>query len=275
MRFVSLLAALTLAAGCGGPARTTQARFPGAALTFDRTTQDAKALEIADKVLAASGGAEKWNAAKQLKWKQSFTQDGKEVLGGEQAWDKWNGRHWGKANRGEEGALVVMRSLYEENGKAFMENPETGNLRKIDGGADAAIAQAKERWEFDTAILFMPFLLEEPGTKLEHAGESQSEDGKEQDVLKVTFDPKDLTRTATYYVAVDRETNMIARIEIQKAGKSESERLGYGVVKWEEAGGLKYPGQLQNLGLKSEVANFSGLTISSPDEDLWTPPPML
>ena len=50
MRFVSLIAALTLAlAACGGgSSRTTHARYPGAALTFDRTTQDPKALEIAD-----------------------------------------------------------------------------------------------------------------------------------------------------------------------------------------------------------------------------------
>ena len=108
MRFVSLLAALTLAAGCGGPARTTQARYPGAALTFDRTTQDAKALEIADKVLAASGGAAAWTAAKQLRWAQAVSLDGKVTLSGEQAWDKWNGRHWGSVDRGEDGSLVVV-----------------------------------------------------------------------------------------------------------------------------------------------------------------------
>lgn len=274
MRFASLIAALTLAlapACGGGSSRTTFARYPGAAVTFDRTAQDPKAVEIADKVVAAVGGADKWNTAKQLRWAQSVTHDGKEVVGGEQAWDRWNGRHWGRARR-EGGDIVVMRSIYEEDGKVFMDKQD--RLRKIEGGANEAIASAKERWEFDTALLFMPFLMVEPGTKLEHAGESQSEDGKPQDVLKVTFDPKDRTRTAVYFVAVDRETNMISRIEVQKAGKAETERLGYVVTQWSD-GPFKYPAQVQNLGLKSEVVSFKDVKISDPDEDLWTAPPML
>jgi hypothetical protein len=274
MRFVTLIAALMLAlAACGGPSRTTYARYPGSALTFDRTTADPKALEIADKVIAAVGGTAKWSTAKQYRWSQSITHDGKEVVGGEQAWDRWNGRHWGKANR-EGGALVVMRTLYAEDGKVFMEKPDSGLLRKIEGGADEAIKAAKERFEFDSSLLFMPFLLQEPGTKLEVAGEAQSEDGKEQDVLKVTFDPNDLERTATYYVVVDRETGLIARVEIQKRGKTEAERLGYGYTQWVD-GPVKYPGQVQNLGMKSEIVTFKDLKESAPDEDLWTPPPMI
>ena len=268
-----------MAACGGGSSRTTYARYPGAAMTFDRTMQDAKALEIADKVLAAHGGGEKWATAKQLRWTESIVHDGKEIIGGEQAWDRWNGRHWGRAKRpmqpgeSDQQFLVVMRSLYEEDGKVYMEKED--RLRKIEGGANEAIGQAKERWEFDTALMFMPWLLQEPGTKLEVAGEAQSEDGKPQDVLKVTFDPKDRTRTAVYFVVVDRETNMISRIEIQKAGRPETERLGYALQQWGDANGLKYPTQVQNIGLKSEVVSFSNLKISDPDEDLWTPPPML
>lgn len=271
MRFVSLLAALTLAIACG-PSRSTYARYPGGAVQFDRTSQDAKALELADQVLAAVGGAAKWTAAKQLRWGQAIQHDGKEVIGGEQAWDRWNGRHWGKARR-EGGDIVVMRSLYEDDAKVFMEKQE--KLRKIEGGADDAVKAARFRWEFDTAILFMPFLLQEPGTKLEVAGEAKSEDGKDQDVLKVTLDPKDRTRNAVYFVVIDRETHLIARIEIQKAGKAENEREGWTITEWSEAGGLKYPASVQNAGMKSEVALFSNLKVSDPEEDLWTPPPLM
>lgn len=274
MRLVSLAIALVLTAACGA-SRTTYARYPGGALTFDRTAQDAKALEIADKVIVAAGGTAKWNTAKQFRWQQSVAHDGKEMIGGEQAWDRWNGRHWGKARRGEDGAIVVMRSLYEEDGKVFMEKEDRLALRKIEGGAKEAIAASKERWEFDTALLFMPWLLQEPGTKLEYAGEAQSEDGKPQDAIKVTFDPKDMTRMGTFFVVVDRETNLIARVEIQKPGKSETERLGYAITAWQDAGGLKYPTTVQNIGLKSEVVTFKDLKISDPDDELWTPPPLM
>jgi hypothetical protein len=251
-----------------GPGRTTFARYPGGAAAFDRAASDPKALAIADKVLAAAGG-ERWKDAKQLRWGQIVTNDGKEVIAGEQAWDRWNGRHHGRAKR-EDGDLVVMRSLYEEGGHAFIDNGE--RLRKIEDGTKEALAAAKERWEFDTAVLFMAFLLEEPGAKLGYEGELAGDDGKPRDVLKLKFDPKDQTRTATYFVAVNRDTNQIDRIEIQKAGKGDNERLGFGVKAWIDGGGMKVPGSLENLGLKGEVITFKDLTIGEPDETLFVPP---
>lgn len=267
MRIVFLFALVLLACG---PGRTTFARYPGAAPTFERTTQDAKAVEVADRVIAAVGGGAKWSSAKQLKWSQAVTQDGKIIVEGEQAWDRWNGRHHARAKRGKEGDIVVMRPLYEDDGHVFM---DTGvKMKRIAGGAAEAIAAAKDRWEFDTAILFMPFLLQEPGTKLTYIGEADSEDGKKLDLIKVSLDPLDRTRTAVYQVAVSRDTNLITRIEIQKAGKSENERLGYSITQWLDAGGIKYPGTVENIGLKGEVVSFKELSIAEPDDVLFVPP---
>jgi hypothetical protein len=267
MRFALILAFLLLACG---PGRTTHARYPGGSVAFERTAQDQKALEIADKVVAAAGGTQKWSSVKQLRWTQAVTNDGKPILEGEQAWDRWNGRHHGRAARGEQGDIIVMRAIYEEAAHFYMKREH--KMRKIEGGAAEAVAAAKERWEFDTAILFMPFLLEEPGTKLDYAGEAQTDDGKQLDVLKVTFDPKDPTRTATYFVSIERDTNMIARIEIQKAGKSDNERLGYSITQWSEGGGLKFPSTVQNVGLASELVTFKDLTVGDPDDTLYVPP---
>lgn len=269
MRFVFLLALLLLACG---PGRTTHARYPGSTPTFDRAAQDAKALEIADRVLAAAGGAQKWAATKQLRWSQVVTHDGKPIVEGEQAWDRWNGRHHGRVKRGEEGDIIVMRSIYDEGGHVYMDRGDNKPLRKIEGGSQEALAAARERWEFDTAILFMPFLLEEPGTQLSYVGEAQSDDGKTLDVIKVVLDPKDRTRTATYQLQVTRDTNLIARYEIQKAGKGEDQRLGYGVTSWLDGGGLKVPGTVENLGFKGEVVTFKDLTVGEPDDVLFVPP---
>jgi hypothetical protein len=163
-----------------------------------------------------------------------------------------------------------MRPLYDDQGYVFM---DTGvKMKRIEGGSAEAIAAAKDRWEFDTAILFMPFLLEEPGTKLTYVGEADSEDGKKLDLIKVSLDPLDRTRTAVYQVAVSRETNLITRIEIQKAGKSENERLGYAITQWLDVGGLKYPGTVENIGFKGEIVSFKDLAIAEPDEVLFVPP---
>ncbi|NVB82627.1 MAG: hypothetical protein HOV81_29875 [Kofleriaceae bacterium] len=265
--FATLAAAALLACG---PGRSTFARYPGAPAAFDRSAQDPKALEIADKVVAAAGGTATWSTAKQLRWQQVISQDGKELLAGEQAWDRWNGRHYGRAKR-EGGDMVVMRDIYQGGGNAFIDNGQ--KLKKIDGGADQAVKTSRERWEFDTGVLFIPFLLEEPGTKLEYGGEVQGDDGKPRDLLKVSFDPKE--RQTKYQLVVNRDTNLIERIEIQQAGKSEDERLGYAVTQWIDAKGMKLPGTLENLGMKGEVVTYKDVTVGDPDEDLYVPPPML
>jgi len=269
MRIAPCIAALTLIA-CG-PGRTTFARYPGAAPTFDRASADPKALAVADKAIEAAGGAARWNDAKQLRWSQVVMLDGKEVIAGEQAWDRWNGRHHARARR-PDGDIVVMRPLYAQGGSAFVEDDK--QLHKMDNGTAASLAAARERWEFDTAVLFMPFLLEEPGTKLTYEAESNGDDGKPHDVLTVTF-PKDPTRGAVYHIAVSRETNMIDRVEIEKTGATTPGRLGYSLKDWHEGGGIKFPGTLQNLGLAGEVITFKDLTVSSPDDTLFVPPAMM
>ncbi|HEY5922529.1 MAG TPA: hypothetical protein VIV11_12695 [Kofleriaceae bacterium] len=254
-----------------GPGRTTFARYPGSSPTFDRASADPKALAVADKVIVAAGGAARWNEAKQLRWSQVVMLDGKQVIAGEQAWDRWNGRHHARVRR-EDGDVVVMRPLYEDGGSAFVDKDK--QLRKIESGSVESVAAARERWEFDTAMLFMPFLLEEPGTKLTYEAERNGQDGKPRDVLIVTF-PKDPTRRAVYHIDVNRETNMIDRIEIQKAGASSLERLGYSVKDWQDGGGIKFPGTLQNIGMPGEVITFKDLTVSEPDDTLFVPPAMM
>lgn len=275
MRITSLIFVATVAVGAAacGSSRTTYARYPQAAATFDRAAQDPKALEIADKLIAAAGGADKWSKAKQLKWDESITMDGKELVTGSQAWDRWNGRHNARARRDEDSHIVVIRELYGDVANAYLDNGQ--RMKKLDNGADQAIKTATERWEFDTAVLFMPFLLEEPGTKLEYVEELQDENGQPADIIKVTFDPTDKTRGSSYRIAVSRETNQVVRFEIQKPGGAENERLGYAVTEWLDAGGMKYPAKLENLGLKGEVITFKGLSAGDPDEDLYIPPPLL
>jgi hypothetical protein len=260
---------LSLVVSCG-PGRTTFARYPGGTAAFDRT-QDSMAIAVADHAIAAAGGLPAWQSAKQLRWSQSITQDGKVVIEGEQAWDRWNGRHHARAKHGKQGDIVVMRDLYEDKSWVFMDPGEGHRMKRIAGGSDEATAAAKERWEFDTAILFMPFLLEEPGTKLTYVGEQDTDDGKKVDVLKVMFDPADHTRGATYQIAVGKD-GLVSRIEIQKPGKSENEMLGYSVTKWMDGGGIKVPATIENLGLKGEVVTFAGLTIGAPDDTLFEPP---
>lgn len=254
--------------GACGPGRTTFATYPSGATTHDRAASDAKALEIADRVVAAAGGQERWAAARQLRWSESVTRDGV-ALELEEAWDRWNGRHHQRL-RTPAGDLVVMRHLYDSSGTAFgVSGRNRASLGKEE--IERAMASARERWSFDSTLLFLPFLLHAPGSKLELAGEFAEEGQPPYDVLKLTFDPKDPTRTSTYYAMVNRETNQIQRIEIVKAGDPDTKRLGYRVEGWVEVGGLKLGTVYKNVGVPGAVITFSNITAGEPDESLYVP----
>ncbi|HEU4729996.1 MAG TPA: hypothetical protein VFT22_18995 [Kofleriaceae bacterium] len=263
-----------LAAGGCGARRTTFARHPEAAAAFDRTASDPKALEIADQVLAAAGGADKWNATRQIRWSVSVTtgQAGMAPIQIEAAWDRWNGRHYQRL-RGEGGDVVVMRNLYESGGTGYYQSgPVTRTL--LSGDMDHALGNARERWELDTGLMLLPFLLESPGTKLTLAGEAPGEPGQPPlDDLKVTFDPRDPTRTDTYHAIIDRSTHQIARIEIVRHGDPDTKRLGYKVSRWIDIGsGMKLGTVYENLGMVGEVITFTSIAADpEPDETLYVP----
>jgi len=267
------LTALVLAlVGCGA-SRTTFALYPTASAVFDRAGSDPKAVEIADRVIAAAGGQDKWNAVRQVRWSESVTtgEAGRPPITFDEAWDRWNGRHYQQIH-GEGGDVVVMRSLYEASGTAYRQSGSaTQTLPRAD--RDGAISNARERWEFDTGLLLMPFLLEAPGAKLTLVGEVPGEAGQPPlDDLKVTFDPKDPTRTSTIHAIVNRGTNQIDRIEIVKAGDPDTKRIGYKATSWVDVGALKLATVYQNIGVAAEVVTFSKVEAApEADETLYVP----
>jgi hypothetical protein len=274
IRLTLASAALVILALCGcGPGRTTFAVHPSAAPAFDRAGSDPKAVEIADRVIAAAGGQDKWAAAKQIRWSEAVASGdpGKPPVTLDEAWDRWNGRHHLVLHTAA-GDIIVMRGLYDGHGAAFG-GGEGGMQKLTKQETDHAIADARERWEFDATTLLIPFLLESPGVKLGMVGERPGEAGQPAlDELKMSFDPKDQTRTLTYYVLVDRSTNQIQRLEIVKAGDPDTKRVGYKLASWVEVGGLKLPTVFQNVAFAGAVITYSSITVSGePDERLYVP----
>jgi len=261
---------LGLASSCG-PGRTTFAAHPSGAPAFDRAGSDPKAIEIADGVIAASGGHGKWAAAKQIRWSQSVAiEAGKPPVTFEEAWDRWNGRHHLRLHTAA-GDIIVMRGLYDGKGAVF--GQAGGPMQKLTKEeTERVMADARDRWEFDSTTLLIGFLLESPGVKLAMIGERPGEGGEPPlDEIKVSFDPKDQTRGLTYYVLVDRTSHQIARVEIVKSGDPDTKRVGYKITKWVEVGGLKLPSVFQNVAFAGAVNTYSDITVGEPDERLYVP----
>jgi len=261
--FVSLLAL----AGCGS-SRTTYARYPGAPPAFDKAGSTPQAVEVAEKVLAAAGGAAAWDKARQIRWEQTHVINGQPAAQGEEAWDRWNQRHWGRQET-PEGSVFVAYDVYgtfattfaeSKNGKKSMiEGPERGEIMKT----------AKIELQQDVTVMLMPFLMLEPGNKLEY-GEPLKDGDTEYHKLKVTFGDGDKLRAGlVYYAIVDKTTNVIRRVDIE--APSTHEKIGFELSDWTEAGGLKFPATRKNLG-SGELKQSKSFKVGEPDDTLYMMP---
>jgi len=263
-----LLLALVLAAGCGGPARTTYARHPGAAVMFDRTTASEETLAMADKVLAAHGGAAAWEAAKQIRWKQTVTSDGKVTSTVEQAWDRWNARHWAQLEREKGGAFAVMYDIYGSYGAGYIQGRSGGKQVVPTGEAAEGVKVARKAWQRDAVVTLAAFQMFEPGAKLEYKGIARDGD-LELHELQVTFDPKDVARAGLeLHVYCDKDTFLVKRVALNQPN---GDRSVYEMTSYQAIGGLQIATERKNLG-SGEIVKLSDVTVGSPDDDLYIAP---
>jgi hypothetical protein len=256
-------------AACGGSSRTTPARYPGAPLAFDRAGTKPDALALADKVLAAHGGAANWEKAKQVRWRQSIERDGKVVGSGQQAWDRWNARHWAELDRTDGQNTGVMYEIYGDYMAGYVLSKSGAKQPVPNTEVRAAIALARQAWQRDSTILLAPFLLHEPGSKLELVGPVKDDKtGAEYQELKLTFDPKDTARAGlVVHVYADSTTGVVGRVELEVG----ADRYAYTLGGYQDIGGLKLATERTNLG-SGEIVKLKDLKAGGVDDELYIAP---
>lgn len=261
-----IVCALVVAA-CG-PGRTTFASYPGAPATFDRAGSEAKALEIADKVFAAAGGATGWAKAKQIKWHQKVTADGK-TIEGIQAWDRWNARHYFQLIEGGQ-TINVAYGLYSDFTMGFArEGHKTAQLFD-DASKQNFVKRGREQFNEQTGVMLIQFLMFEPGAKIAYVGQVKDDkDADHYDELKVTFeDPA--RKSLEFHPVIDRNTNLLQRIELIKTGTTQ--KIGFTLDNWRDFGGMKFATKRVNLGYSSEITEISDVAVGDVDDSLYIAP---
>lgn len=264
-----LLIALLVACG---PGRTTYQRYPGAPAAFDRAGSEAKAVEIADKVFEASGGPGNWDKARQVRWRQIVTADGKTTVDVEEIWDRWNARHLGRLFRTDGSHLVVGYELYGDFSMGYVQQPGEKEIRKNmdDESRAGALKIAKDLFNEHTAVLTMQFLMLEPGAKLAYVGPAKDDAGNESyDELKVTFDDP-LRGGLEFHPVIDRTTNLIARVEIVKPATQQ--KIAYTMKDWTTVGGLKFATSRGNLGYSGESIVIKDITVGEVQDNEFIAP---
>ncbi len=194
---VSITLCTILLAGCS----RNSGSQPGnpAAPGFDAAGSDAKAIEIADRVMQALGGRQAWDQTRFLAWRFF----GKRL----HVWDKQAGRDRIEYSTPEGEAIVLVVNVDDATGRAWK------NGKEVTDAAELAelLKGGREMWINDSYWMFMPWKLKDSGVTLKYVGESDTLDGRQADMLELTFKGVGVTPQNKYHVWVARDTNLVVQ----------------------------------------------------------------
>lgn len=192
-----------------------------AAEGFNAEASDAKAIEIADRVMEAMGGYEAYNNTRYLSWRFF----GKRL----HVWDKWTGDI-----RYETDKVLVLMNIHSKNGSVFQDGKEVSDAKLI---ADS-LKEGYEAWINDSYWLVMPYKLKDSGVTLKYKGEKDMEDGRKADVLVLTFNSVGVTPDNKYEVAVPRDTNLVEEWSFFGNFNDAEPRFATPWANWEKHGNI-------------------------------------
>lgn len=161
---------------------------------FDAAGSDARAIELADDVMAALGGRRAWDETRYLTW--NFFGRRTHV------WDKHTGNL-----RFDNGERVVLMNLNDKTGRVF------------DGGAELtdpealkeALEAAESAWINDSYWVFMPFKLKDTGVTLNYIGSGETAAGAAAEIVQLTFAGVGRTPENKYHVYIDASTRLVTQ----------------------------------------------------------------
>jgi hypothetical protein len=159
-------------------------------------TSDVKAIEIADKVMAAMGGKKAWDETRHITW--NFF--GARTL----TWDKWTGNV--RIDFPKDKSVILM-NINTDAGKVF----KYGTEQTAADSVKKYMKAGKGAWINDSYWLTMPFKLKDNGVTLKYLGEDKTEAGKEAYLLQMTFKEVGNTPNNMYKVWVEKENNLLTQ----------------------------------------------------------------
>lgn len=158
---------------------------------------DPKAIEIARATLEAMGGEEAWNNTRYISWK---------FMGSRlHVWDKWSGNHRIEQQTQDGDTLVSLFNINSGNARIFLNGVEITDPEELAQRQNRAIGA----WINDTYWMFMPYKLLDPGVTLKHLGERPMQDGRNADVVQLTFEDVGNTPDNKYEVFVAQDTGLV------------------------------------------------------------------
>jgi len=238
---LAVFAAAALLVPSQAAASQTQPSAPAAApapssppaSVFDPSKSDEKAIAIADKVIAAMGGAA-WDKTRFIKF--TFLVKRGETKAGMRThyWDRFEQRSRMEGQSKEQKPVVAVVDHKTRQGQAMMD----GQLL-FDADAKKFIDLAYGNLINDSYWLFMPFKMKDPGVRLRYEGEVKA-GPVTYDKILLTFDEGvGLTSKDRYWVYVNRADHKIERWSYVLEGQgANTSPIAWQWVDWSTIGGM-------------------------------------
>ncbi len=206
----------------------TQPNAPGPA--FDLEGSDAKAIELADAVMAKMGGRRAWDETRYIVW--NFFGQRRHV------WDKREGRVRIELDGLEGVPYVYVLNIDTQSGRAWKGGQEVTDPDELARMMD----QAEAMWINDSYWLVMPYKLKDAGVTLRYQGEREMEGGRIADVLQLTF--KDVGRTPNnkYHVYVAKDSGLVEQFDYYEHSDDPTPRISRPWRNWKRFGRIMLSG---------------------------------
>ncbi len=169
---------------------------------FDLAGSDAKAVALADSVMAACGGRENWENTRLVTWDWF----GKRL----NVWDKWTGDI-----RVESRRSLVLMNLNTKQGRAWKDGHEITEPARL----QRALDYGYEAWINDSYWMFLPFKLKDGGVTLKYLGEDTTAGGQKAEVLSLTFKNVGLTPNNKHHVYIDKQSKLLVQWDFYTEAK--------------------------------------------------------
>jgi len=186
---------------------------------FDVEGSDARAIEIADGVMEALGGRKNWDATRYVTWRffgRRF-----------HVWDKWTGNV-----RIEDKDLTVLMNINTRAGRAWRAGSEITDETEL----AAALERGMALWTNDSYWVFMPYKLKDSGVTLKYMGAGKMSEGRDAEILQLTFSDVGETPENRYLVYVDPKTMFVVQWDFFENASDVAPELSSLWQNWQQYG---------------------------------------
>ncbi len=201
----------------------------------EQPSSDARAVAVADQVMASLGGKTAWEELRGLRWSFGSMLGDSVRSTRRHAWDKRTGQHRVEGVNRQGQSYTIIHTLGDSTaGMAWV------NGTRIEGDSlHKLVKRGYALWVNDSYWMLMPYKLRDPGVTLGYAGDTTMVSGP-CDKLALSFHDVGLTPGDHYWVFVNRANHRVERWEMVLEGDSPPP-AAYTWEGWEQHDGLWFP----------------------------------